>query len=137
MATPQHVSIEANRLESDEALNEVVREMCSYDNLNGRYLVQMPVATALGALVSVSVWPEGGGDTYLVSDDGAAYQAVSTACAAEKTFSTVAAARCKKHGASFDGYSLMYIRVPKSHLKGAIIMMSNLTREVIDLTLEQ
>lgn len=121
----------------DRAIDEVVRELCTSETLNGRYLVQMPVVTAFGSMVSVSVWPEGGGDTFLVSDDGLAYHEVTTAACNERIFSGVARARCQRYGADFDGCSMLFIRVEKQRLKGAVIAMASLTREVIDETLEK
>ncbi|SIS58905.1 hypothetical protein SAMN05421772_101669 [Paracoccus saliphilus] len=117
-------------------MNDAVRSMCSMDAINGRYLVQMPVMTCDGSLVSVSVWPEGNG-VFVVSDAGAAYFHVANACASDAIFSRVAKEKCAEAGAQFDGASLLFIRIQQDRLKGAIISMASLIREVIDVTLER
>lgn len=119
------------------ALNAVVHELCTMDILNGRYVIQMPVVTAFGSLISVSVWPEGNGDTFLVSDDGLAYHEANVAAASDRTFTSVASNKAKQAGAQFDGCSLLFMRVNKNRLKGSIIAMAELTKQVIDETIEK
>lgn len=121
----------------DRAIDDLVRELCAAETLNGRYLVQMPVLTAFGSMVSVSIWPEGGGETFRVTDDGLAYHEITTAAGNERIFFGVAKARCARYGASFDGCSMLFMRVDKQRLKGAVVAMASLTREVIDETLKK
>ncbi|GAB5431258.1 MAG: hypothetical protein EpisKO_06280 [Epibacterium sp.] len=97
----------------------------------------MPVVTSFGSLISVSVWPEGNGDTFLVSDDGLAYHEVNSAAASDRTFTSVASNKAKQAGAHFDGCSLLFMRVNKNRLKGSIIAMAELTKQVIDETIEK
>lgn len=134
MAVPHPVSIGLGR---SPAMDELVRELCTSEMLNSRYLLQMPVVTAFGSAVSVSVWPEGGGETFMVSDDGLAYHEITTAMGSERIFSRVAKAKSDRYGAQFDGCSMLFIRVNRERLKGAVIAMASLTKEVIDETIEK
>lgn len=134
MATQHSISVGPGR---SDVIDSLVLELCSAETLNGRYVVQLPVQTAFGSLVSVSIWPEGGGDTFLVTDDGQAYQEIVNAAASEKIFAHVAAKACTRYGAEFDGYSMLMLRVGKAQLKGAVIAMGSLTKEVIDQTIEK
>jgi hypothetical protein len=134
MAAPQPTRLNLGR---DGTIDELVRALCSAETLNGRYLVQMPVLTAFGSMVSVSIWPEGGGDTFMVTDDSLAHYEVTAATGNERIFSGVARSRCARYGASFDGCSMLFIRVEKQRLKGAVVAMASLIREVIDETLEK
>lgn len=118
------------------SLDDVVRDLCTSHLINGRQVIQMPVVTIYGSLINVSVWSEGG-ETFLVTDDGMAYHEVSTAAANERTFTSVAKAKCERYGAEFDGCSMLFLRVARDRLKGAIIAMASLTKEVIDETLER
>ena len=137
MANTQHIPVGNGEGSHFSALQDVLRELSSLEIRNGRYLIQMPVATAYGCLVSVSVWPEGNGETFLISDDGGAYEAAATACASERTFATVAATKCRHYGAQFDGHSMLFIRVDASKLKGAIVAMASLVKEVVDETISR
>ena len=134
MATTHSLMVGSDR---SAAVDELVRALCSSETLNGRYLVQMPVVTAYGSMISVSIWPEGGGETFIVSDDGLAYHEITTAMGSERTFSGVAKAKCDRYGAQFDGGSMLFLRVDKQRLRGAVIAMASLTKEVIDETLEK
>lgn len=134
MATSHPVSIGLDR---SSVMDELVRKLCTSEMLNSRYLLQMPVVTAFGSTVSVSVWPEGGGETFMVSDDGLAYHEITTAMGSERIFSRVAKAKSDRYGARFDGCSMLFIRVNKERLKGAVIAMASLTKEVIDETIEK
>jgi hypothetical protein len=125
------------RLDQDDVIDALVRGLCGYEVLNGRYLVQLPVVTAFGSTVSVSIYPEGGGDTFMVSDAGLAYHEVSSAMADHSTFVRVATARCRRFGAAFDGATMLIIRVSKDRLRGAVVGMADLVRQVIDETLEK
>lgn len=134
MATTNHLYL--NDLSSAEAVNEVVRSLCSSRFLNGRHRITLPTVTAYGSLVNVSVYHEGD-DSFMVSDDGSAYHEISTACANDRTFSSVAKAHCLRYGATFDGGTMLFIRVSSSRLRGAIIAMGSLIKEVIDETIEK
>jgi hypothetical protein len=133
MAAP-HQTLSLGR---DHTIDDLMRELCSSETLNGRYLVQMPVLTAVGSMVSVSIWPEGGSETFMVTDNGLAYYEISTAAGSERIFSGVARAKCARYGASFDGCSMLFIKVEKQALKGAVVAMATLIREVVDETLEK
>ncbi len=134
MANPRPASIGLDR---SSAVDELVRELCTSETLNGRYLLQMPIATAFGSTISVSIWPEGSEETFMVSDDGLAYHEVTTAMGSERIFSRVAKAKSDRYGANFNGCSMLFIRVNKQRLKGAVIAMASLTKEVIDETIEK
>lgn len=119
-------------------IETLVDELCSAEVLNGRYLIQMPVLTSIGSLVSVSIWPEGGdSSSFLVSDDGMALHEICTAMASERVFTRVAASKCRQAGAEFDGGSMLFMRVDRDRLKGAVVAMAALTRDVIDETIEK
>ncbi|SMP35346.1 hypothetical protein [Shimia sagamensis] len=138
MATVNFIHIsDAEGGEATKALNRAVADMVRVSTINGRWRVQMPVASRFGSMVDVSVWPEGDGDTFLVSDDGAAYHAAATAAASNRIFTSVARSFCEKYGAIFDGGTMLFMRVSADRLKGAIVAMAALTKEVIDETLER
>lgn len=118
------------------ALDRVVSRLCEVSETNGRTVIQMPVATHHGGGISVSVWPEPSG-SFLVSDDGLAYHEVMVAAASERTFATVARQECERYGATFDGHSMFLMRIGPDRLKGAIVAMTTLVKEVIDVTLER
>ena len=119
------------------ALDRAVAEIVSVTDFNGRWRVQMPVHTRYGGGIDVSVWQEGDGTTFMVSDDGVAYGEVLTANASMRTFATVAKRSCDRVGASFDGASMLFIRVGAERLSGAIVAIANLVKEVVDETLEK
>ena len=118
----------------DTTVEEAVRALCAIDRINGRHVIQMPVSTASGSLISVTVWHDG--DFFMVTDDGMALHEILSAGASERVFSRIASERSRNYGAVFDGGMMLYIRVSKGHLKGAIIAMANLVRGVIDETIE-
>ncbi|MDW3119385.1 MAG: hypothetical protein R8G60_17595 [Roseovarius pacificus] len=134
MATKDHIFI--NNAEPDGSINDVVRTLCSSSFDNGRHRITLPTATAFGSLVNVSVYHEGG-ETFMVTDDGAAYHEITTAAANERTFSSVAKVHCARYGASFDGCSMIFMRVSGSRLRGALIAMGSLIKEVVDETIEK
>jgi hypothetical protein len=119
------------------ALDEAVRSMVTYKTVLGRFCVTMPVVLASGSYASVVVWPEGGGDTFMVTDDGAALFEITAGAFSENSFKKVATEKSKHHGATFDGAAMLYIRVSAAKLKVAIITMANLVKEVVDETIER
>ena len=119
------------------AMEEFVKQLCSSEAVNDRSVIHMPIVTSYGSMVSVSVWQEGGGDTFMVSDDGLSYHEITTALASERIFSGVARNKCDRYGATFNGSSILFIRVEGDRLKGAIVAMASLIKEVIDETLEK
>lgn len=134
MATTNHLVLSG--ASSNEAVNDVVRSLCTSKVMNGRHRITLPTVTAYGSLVNVSVYHEGG-DSFMVSDDGSAYHEITTACANERTFSSVARSHSARYGASFDGCSMIFIRVSGPRLRGAIISMGSLIKEVVDETIEK
>lgn len=123
--------------DSVSAIEGLVKQLCSSEAVNGRSVIHMPVVTSYGSMVSISVWQEGGGDTFMVSDDGLAYHEITTALASERVFSSVAKNRSERYGATFNGCSILFIRIDKERLRGAIIAMASLIKEIIDETLEK
>lgn len=116
------------------AVDEAVARLVSCDVLNGRYRIGMPVAMGTGTLVDVSVWPEPGG-SFLVSDGGIAHLEITSSAYSERIFSKVARDRCARYGATFDGATMLFFRVPADRLRGAIISMASLAKEVVDETI--
>ncbi|AXQ93179.1 hypothetical protein D0Z66_04745 [Cereibacter sphaeroides] len=84
-------------------------------------------------MIDVSVWPEPG-DTFMVSDDGAAHFEVTSGAFSERAFQAVARAQCANYGALFDGGTMLFMRVAAHQLRGAIISMATLIKEVVDET---
>ena len=138
MATPTVIALSDDGAGGlREPLDRAVARMVSVDTLNGRWRVGMPVATLSGSLIDVSVWPEGDGDTFMVSDDGVAWREAQDAMASPRTFRSIARHAADKAGAVFDGHAMFFLRTDAARLQGAIIAMAGLTREVIDRTLEK
>lgn len=116
------------------ALDEAVRSMVSSSFVQGRFRVDMPLVMPSGSVTTVTVWPEGAGDTFMVTDDGAALFEILSGAFNETTFARVASKNCARYGARFDGGSMLYLRVSSARLRGAIIAMANLMKEVVDET---
>lgn len=116
------------------SVDEAVARLVSSDVLNGRYRISMPVVTCTGSMVDVSVWPEPDGG-FMVSDDGSAYFEITSGAFSERIFGSVARARCAVYGALFDGGTMLFIRVAADRLRGAIIAMASLIKEVVDETI--
>jgi hypothetical protein len=131
-----HAAPPVNQEAEASPLDAVVAGLVQARQINGRTVIFLPITTSSGGGISVSVWPEGG-DTFMVSDDGTAYHEVSTACASERTFTRVAQAACQRYGATFDGMSMFLMRVTSDRLKGAIVAMGSLIKEVVDRTVER
>jgi hypothetical protein len=117
------------------ALDEAVRSMVSTSFVHGRFRIEMPVVMASGSASIVTVWPEGIGDTFLVSDDGSALFEVMSGAFNESIFPKVAREKCERYGAKFDGGTMIYLRVSSGKLRGAIVTMANLIKEVVDETI--
>lgn len=115
------------------AVDEAVARLVTSDVLNGRYRISMPVVTSTGSMVDVSVWPEPGG-TFMVSDAGMAHFEITSGAFNERTFQSIARARCATYGAMFDGGTMLFMRVAAPQLRGAIIGMASLVKEVVDET---
>jgi hypothetical protein len=126
--------IQDDRSPAYVALDEAVRSMVSCRVVQGRFRVELPVILASGGAATVAVWPEGGGETFLVSDDGGALFEVMAGAYSETVFRRVAKERCDRYGANFDGGSMLYLRVSEGRLRGAIVAMANLMKEVVDET---
>ncbi|WP_157791974.1 hypothetical protein [Pseudorhodobacter sp. MZDSW-24AT] len=117
------------------ALDEAVGSMVSNTFVQGRFRIEMPVIMASGSASTVTVWPEGSGDTFMVSDEGVSLFEVMTGAFSEPVFRRVARERCEHYGAVFDGSAMIYLRVSGGRLRGAIIAMANLMKEVVDETI--
>lgn len=118
------------------AVDEAVATLVSMETLNGRYRISMPVAMCTGTLVDVSVWPEPDGD-FMVSDDGVAHFEIASNSISQRTFNSVARAKCAPYGAVFDGGAMFFMRVAADRLRGAIIAMAALVKDVVDETMER
>lgn len=118
---------------SATVVDGAVARLVSADTLNGRYRISMPVVTCTGSMIDVSVWPEPG-DSFMVSDDGSAHFEVTSGAFSERTFQLVAKAHCASYGALFDGGTMLFMRVTAGQLRGAIISMASLVKEVVDET---
>ncbi len=119
------------------ALDEAVRSMVSSTFVQGRFRVELPVVMASGSAATVTVWPEGTGDTFMVTDDGASLFEVMSGAFSERLFGRVAKERCERYGATFDGGTMLYLRVSSDRLRGAIVAMANLMKEVVDETIHR
>ena len=97
----------------------------------------MPVVLPSGSCAAVTVWPEGGTETYLVTDDGASLFEVTSGAYSEHLFTRVARERSVRYGAGFNGSSMFYLRVTSDRLRGAIIAMANLMKEVVEETIHR
>lgn len=118
-------------------LDEAVRSMVSSTFVQGRFRVEMPIVMASGSAATVTVWPEGGGDTFMVSDDGGSLFEVMSGAFSETIFRRVAKERSERYGANFDGGTMIYLRVSTGKLRGAIVAMANLMKEVVDETIHR
>lgn len=119
------------------ALDEAVRSMVSSRFIQGRFQVEMPVVMPSGSCATVTIWPEGKGETFMITDDGAALFEVLSGGFNENLFARVARESCSRYGATFDGGSMFYLRVSSERLRGAIIAMANLMKEVVGETIQR
>lgn len=119
------------------ALDGAVRSLVSSTVVQGRFVIEMPVVMPSGSVATVTVWPEGSGETFMVTDDGAALFEVVSGAFSESLFARVAKERCERYGATFDGGAMFYLRVSSGRLRGAIIAMANLMKEVVDETIRR
>jgi hypothetical protein len=119
------------------ALETAIRSLVSMSFAHGRFRVDMPVILPSGSAATVTVWPEGGGETFMVTDDGAALFEVTSGAFSEPIFGRVARDRCARYGAQFDGGTMLYLRVNADQLRGAIVTMANLMKEVVDETINR
>lgn len=111
--------------------------MVSSSFVQGRFRVELPLVMPSGSVTTVTVWPEGSGDTFMVTDDGASLFEVASGAFNETLFARVARERCERYGAQFDGGSMLYLRVSAGRLRGAIVAMANLMKEVVDETIHR
>lgn len=119
------------------ALDEAVRTMVSTSFVQGRFRVEMPLVMPSGSVTTVTVWPEGSGETFMVTDDGTSLFEIASGAFSETLFARVARERCERYGATFDGDAMFYVRVSSGRLRGAIIAMANLMKEVVDETIHR
>jgi len=137
MATQKPLLVTQSGASRYPALDEAVRSLVSASFVQGRFRVDMPVIMPSGSATTVTVWPEGSGDTYMVTDDGASLFEITTGAFNERLFSRVAKERCERYGAIFDGHAMLYLRVSSGRLRGAIVAMANLMKEVVDETIRR
>ncbi len=119
------------------ALDDAVRSMVTSSLVLGRYRIDMPLLMPSGSMTTVTVWPEGQGETFMVTDDGAALFEIESGAFTERIFQRVAKERCPKYGADFDNAAMFFLRVTPDRLRGAIIAMANLMKEVVDETIQR
>lgn len=119
------------------ALDEAVRSLVSGSFVQGRYRVELPLVMPSGSVTTVTIWPEGSGDTFMVTDDGASLFEVVSGAFSETLFARVARERSGRYGATFDGGAIFYLRVSAGRLRGAIVAMANLMKEVVDETVSR
>lgn len=117
-------------------VENAVSRLVVLDTLNGRYRISMPVVTCSGSRVDVSVWPEPGG-YFTVSDDGACLIETTVSDQSDRVFRSVAMALSARYGASLEASSLCIRHVSADRLRGAIVSMANLIKEVVDETVER
>lgn len=103
----------------------------------GRYQIDLPVLMPSGSCATVTIWPEGKGETFMITDDGAALFEVLAGGFSEKLFARVAREGCGRYGATFDGGAMLYLRVSSERLRGAMIAMANLMKEVVGETIQR
>lgn len=115
------------------AVDDAVARLVSAEVLNGRYRISMPIVTCTGSMVDVSVWPEPDG-AFIVSDAGSAHHEVTSGAFNERTFQSVARSQCAAYGAVFDYGTMLLMRVTAAQLRGSIIAMGSLIKEVVDET---
>lgn len=113
----------------DAAVIASVGSLVSVDNLNGRYRVSLPILMPSGSLIDISVQREGG-DTFLVSDDGAAFFDVAGYGVTRAAFTRLASEKADRAGAIFDGDAFFFLRVSHAQLRVAIIAIANLSADV-------
>lgn len=121
-----------------DAVSAAVARLVSSDALNGRYRIGLPIVLATGSCVDVSVWPEDAeGRSFMVSDAGTAFLEVAEVAFSSRTFNKVARERCEAYGATFDGDAMLFMRVSAERLRGSIVAMGSLIKEVVDQTIER
>jgi hypothetical protein len=111
--------------------------MVSSTFVQGRFRVEMPVVMPSGSVATVTDWPEGNEETFMVTDDGASLSEIMSGAFSERTFASVAKEKCERYGATFDGGAMLYHRVSAGRLRGAIVTMANLMKEVVDETIHR
>lgn len=114
---------------AERTVAEVVSGLSSFDTINGRFRVSLPIVMPSGGLIDVSVYPEPGG-SYLVSDEGVAFAEAAGYGVLHRSFAAIAKVRAARAGAVFDGNALMFMRVRSEQLRVAIISIGNLSAEV-------
>ena len=120
------------------ALDEAVRSMVSSTFVQGRFRIEMPLVMPSGSVATVTVWPEdSSGETFMVTDDGASLFEVVSGAFNENLFARVAKELSARYGATFDGGAMLYLRVSSGRLRGAIIAMANLMKEVVGETIHR
>ena len=90
------------------ALQDAVQSLISSRFSQGRFLIEMPLIMPSGSVATVTVWPEGLGETFMVTDDGASHFEVTSGVFNEALFSRIAKDRCVRYGAIFDGNSMFF-----------------------------
>lgn len=137
MATEAPILVTQSGASRYAALDQAVRSLVSASFVQGRFRVDMPVVMPSGSAATVTVWPEGDGDTYMVTDDGASLFEIVAGAFSERLFGRVAKERCERYGAIYDGHAMLYLRVSSGQLRGAIVAMANLMKEVVDETIHR
>lgn len=115
----------------NESIDAAVSRLVTCDYLNGRYRIGTPILTAAGSLVDVDVIPEPGG-TFTVSDGGVVKFEADATLHSMRALRTVARQKADEHQARYIDDGLYLLNIRPDRLKGAIISMANLTREIMD-----
>jgi len=120
-------------LSLSDSADRAIASLVSARAVGSRVVITMPVASCTGSLVSVSLSERPSG-MFLISDDGCAFREVSDNLYSTKSFAAHAKKAATKYGATFDGYSMLFVEVDAARLKISIIAMATLAKEVIDAT---
>lgn len=110
-----------------------VRDLVSCDLLNGRFRIGLPVVSVSGSRMDVSVWPNPDG-TFTVTDNAVALGELGGNPIAERIFNSIAAARAASYGIRVHRGAFAIERVSGDHLRGALVAVANLAKEVLDET---
>lgn len=130
------VASRTSLLKTDDRVEAAVRSLVSCDFINGRYRVGLPVVSASGSRMDVSIWPDPDG-RFTVTDDGAAFHELGGNIVAERIFSALAPMHAASYGIVFSGSAFKISAVSESRLRGALVAIANLSREVLDETAER
>jgi len=125
------------RLNDKMTLEDAFRDLLSVERRGNKHVVDMPVVTYGGSRVQVCVEMAVDAKHAVVSDDGMAMHQTDAAAIPYAMFARVAREKAMQHGARFDGGSVFFFEVPIDRVRGAIIAMAELIREVVNTACER